>query len=323
MMKASIMNLSQSEFVITVAMMKQTAGAMKMNKTFQSKQNALSVAWTRMTLPTRKHDVMHVFIPSRGRYDGARKLTEAWRQEGFNVHWVVEPKEALDYDYEVEGDKVHPLPIPNAGIGYSRNYCVNLAASFGYESIILADDDIKPGKNANMDWLLEDAEDPKVLGITARYSYHDLCLGSVIRGRSDLILLPIGTFRLVALNVNNVLDIGNYDHTLIGLEDNDLFMRGLQAGYPWMIHLGTWSISTGTRYQPGGMSDFMESHGIPKEGPPPWYQVMADQYPDFVSGHKKNRIRFAWQQAYNRYLPEWRKWSWLHGGDIENYFNDE
>jgi hypothetical protein len=261
-----------------------------------------------------------VFIPSRGRISHARRLTDVWRQEGFDVHWVVEPNEFLDYDYEVEGDKAHALPIPNNGIGYSRNHCVNLAASFGYESIILADDDIKPGKNANMDILVDWAEHPKVLGITARYSYHDLCLGPDIKGMDELILLPTGTFRLVALNVNNVLDIGNYDHTLIGLEDNDLFMRGLQAGYPWMIHLGTYAVSMGKRYQPGGMADFMKDHGIPSDDIPPWYQVMADQYPAFVSGHKKNRIRFAWKQAYDHYLPEWRKWSALHGGDLRNYF---
>lgn len=267
-----------------------------------------------------------VFIPSRGRFDGARKLTETWREHGFDVHWVVEPKEHLDYDYEVEGDKVHSLPIPDAGIGYSRNHCVNLAASMGFDSIILADDDIKPSKN--MDWLVEDAEDPKILGITAKYAYHDFCFRERVQGRNDLILLPTGTFRLVALNVMNVLNLGNYDHTLEYAEDCDLFLRGLEAGYPWMIHLGTWSISTGTRYQPGGMVDFAGDSVELAEKKKYWHETLYQQYPDFVNDPtkadftKQNSIRISWQKAYNHYLPDWRKWSALHGGDIEIYFDE-
>ena len=271
-------------------------------------------------------DNYHVFIPSRGRYQGAHKLTEIWRQQGFEVHWVVEPSEWLDYDGEAEGDKVHELPKPNMGIGFSRNHCINLAASFGYESIILADDDIKPSRN--IDWLAEDAEDPKVLGITAQYSYHGLCLGDKIKGRNDLILLPTGTFRLVALNVQNVLNLGNYDHTLEYAEDCDLFLRGLEAGFPWMIHLGSWSNSTGARYQPGGMIDYVGDSIDLMYKKRQWHERLYQQYPDFINDPtkadftKQNSIRIAWQKAYNHYLPDWRKWSALHGGDIEDYFDE-
>jgi hypothetical protein len=276
-----------------------------------------------------------VYIPSRGRWDGSNKLARTWLKEGFDVNWILEAAEHEPYLESMIGISlddgnafraghihIHPLPKPNMGVGFARNHALNVAASYGCKSIILADDDIKPGKQANMFLLTEEALHPKVLGITARYSYHDLCLGPDIRGRNDLVLLSTGTFRLVGLNVNNVLDIGNYDHTLIGLEDNDLFLRGLEAGYPWLIHLGTYANSIGTRYQPGGMSDFMEDHGISKEDVPPWYKDLADQYPDFVSGADTKRIRFKWKQAYDHYLPGWRKWSALDGGDLARYLGE-
>jgi hypothetical protein len=268
----------------------------------------------------------HVFIPSRGRWIGARKLADAWHQQDFEVTFVVEKDEATQYASRVEDCRVDPLPVRNAGIGFSRNHCVDLAASYGYESIILADDDIKPGKH--MDWLIEDAEDPKILGITARYSYHDFALGPKIKDMSDLILMPTGLFRLVALNVMNVENLGNYDHTLEYAEDCDLFLRGLREGFPWMTHLGTWSMSIGKRYEPGGMLDYAggEENLAIKKGQ--WHRTLHDQYPSIVNKHtercagKQNCIRVGWQRAYDKYMPGWREYSAIHGGDIEKYFSE-
>lgn len=271
------------------------------------------------------------FIPSRGRALNARKLADSWVQAGIIPHFVVEPDEAPTYASKVQDIQVHPLPIRNGGIGFSRNHCVNLAASFGHKSMILADDDIKPAKNySNMVGFAEAAKYKKVLGITARYGYHDLCLGPKIRGRNDLILLPTGTFRLVALNVDNVLDLGNYDHTLDYAEDCDLFLRGLKEGYPWMIHLGTRTGSIGTRYQPGGMLDYaVAGCATGLDGmKPAWHRELHNQYPDVTNAHtekcagKQNCIRVAWRKAYDKYMPEWKEYSALHGGDLHKYLKE-
>lgn len=281
----------------------------------------------------------HVFIPSRGRWHGALKLTHVWREHGFEVHWVVEPNEALAYKAAVADTRyddadawavVHQLPRPNMGIGFSRNHCMSLAASFGLRAMILADDDIKPGRlveKANMKNFVECAGHSKVLGITARYGYHDLCLGDKIRDRDDLILLPSGTFRLVALNVDNVLSLGNYDKSLEYAEDCDLFLRGLEAGYPWMIHLGTHSNSIGGRYEPGGLLAYAggdpDALNCKKKD---WHCELYHKYPEFVNDpakadfSKQNSIRISWRKAYNELMPDWQKWSALHGGYINDYF---
>src|SRR3954466_4241568 len=69
-----------------------------------------------------------VFIPSRGRPNGARKLTQAWHEEGFDVNWVVERREHDDYFDKIVGyapisgppdsnppkTHIHILPVSNA-----------------------------------------------------------------------------------------------------------------------------------------------------------------------------------------------------------------
>lgn len=276
----------------------------------------------------------HVFIPTRGRHADIKKLVNEWMKHGFQPHLVVEPSEIDLYKKATDsiGFGIHPLEWDNQGIGNARAHCVNLAASFGYKSIILADDDIKPSRlvdKARMLELAASARHKKVLGITARYSYHDLCLGSKITDRDDVILLPTGTFRLVALNVANVLDIGNYDKNLEYAEDCDLFLRGLEAGFPWMVHLGTWSNSIGKRYQPGGMLAFAGGEHNLEDSKKSWHETLYDKYPMFINDPEKadftkqNSIRISWRKAYDHYLPDWRKWSMLQGGDLSVYTHGE
>jgi hypothetical protein len=293
----------------------------------------------------------HVIIPSRGRAVSAREITKFWGDEGFNITWLAEPHEADRYWSQIVGMAplygppktdpprviVHSLGMANAGIGFARNQAVHLAHRLGLESFILADDDIKPArKGGNMIGMVEAAKHPKVLGITARYSYHDLCLDLKNKenklaahypaGRlAHPILLSTGTFRMVGLNVENVLRLGNYDAKLEYAEDCDLFLRGLQAGYPWLLHAGTWTNSIGTRYLPGGMLDFAGGKEKLEERKPDWHWDLHDKWPKFTNDHtnkckgKQNCIRIQWKRAYDHFLPNWREWSDLDGGSIERY----
>lgn len=283
-----------------------------------------------------------VVIPSRGRAPEAKKLTAIWQSKGFNVTWMVEPEEH-DIYCNALASKSGPLLKPgshtfvtaldksNAGISYSRNCCVELAEQQGWPSIILADDDIKPSTRRcdGMADILEACEHPKITGITARYSYHDLCLGPDIKDMDDIILLPTGTFRLVGLNVKNVLELGNYDTDLEYAEDCDLFLRSLQAGRPWLVHLGSFANSIGTRYTPGGMLDYAGGDvGNLSKSKELWHQQLHDKWPTVTNEHKplkcrgkQNCIRVYWQKAYDQFLPNWRQWSELHGGDLQDYID--
>lgn len=280
-----------------------------------------------------KPDEPTVYIPTRGRLKNVTKLLDLWDQESFFVVLVVEEHEAEDHRKLVHEMKMDPYaavivpPYGVEGIGPIRKWIVEHAASCGLKSIILSDDDIKPGKDSNMKELWEQAQHYKVLGITARYSYHDFSLGPEIKYRDDLILMPNGTFRIIGLNIMNALAIGNYDpHLICVQEDGELMMRGVQNGFPWLIHLGTKTGSIHGRYQPGGIADFMGSMTERFRIQRQCHIYLNEKHPDYVNKPKpdddlsqKNGVRISWRKLYNDWLPEWKTWSALHGGDIEEY----
>lgn len=281
-----------------------------------------------------------VYIPSRGRSKNVAKLLRAWfidRNHGLRVRFVVEHADFNDYCDAISVIEsqlpdntrvgVSTLPASNQGVGYARNYTLKLAASRGEKSIILSDDDIRP--DAKSDWIrfwaLAAADD--VLGITARYSYHDLALGPGIKDKSGLILLPSGTFRLIALNVKNVMDLGNYDPELTCLyEDGDLMLRGIEAGYPWLIDLGTKANSMGSRYAAGGLSDYFgEDHwaGDRHEAERACHLYLRSKHPKYVNDPpadgevtRGNGVRVRWQKCYDDNIADWRTLSDLHGGSL-------
>jgi hypothetical protein len=278
----------------------------------------------------------HVYIPSKGRAHLVYKMASYWVNDFFNVTYVVEPQDAADYTRAIErlqgrfkddglAIDVKILPKDNQGISYSRHHCIILAASYGLDSMILSDDDFKPGRNSGLDSVVEFAKNPKVLGITAKYGYHDLCLGPSIRGRKDIVLMPVGSQAVVGLNIRNVMDLGNYDKSLDYAEDCDLFIRAIQAGYPWLIALGASVTSVGVRYAPGGMAEYAGDRLAEKKAE--WHINIHDKWPEFTNEHtakcagKQNCIRMKWRKVYDVLMPNWREYSDLHGGSLKEYLD--
>lgn len=261
-----------------------------------------------------------VYIPSRGRPNNVSKLVSAWDNQFFDVFFMVEPGEADLYEQQVkvagaqDFTSVIALPDSNLGVGFSRTHCLEHAQSDGLESIICSDDDIKP--TSGMDELIDTAADPMVLGVTAWYSYQDLMLGIKGMKRSDIILAPSCIVRLFGLNVKNALEIGGFDASLKCLDDGDFMVRGLMAGYPWLIHLGAKSTSFAPRHATGGVQSL--GSGALAES----VSAIAEKYPEYTTVVSENKLRYKWRKLYDDYLPDWKHWSALQGGDIANYFGE-
>lgn len=265
-----------------------------------------------------------VYISSRGRVANARKVVPIWHNQGFefDIFIAVEPDEFYLYanglsECGINYAEILPLPRPNQGLAYSRKFCVTHAASFGWESIIATDDDIKPVHGVEN--TVMDAAHPKALGITIRYSYHDLALGDKIRSLGGIILQPNGMFRMVALNVNNVMRLGNYDPNADNCEDADLMLRGLEAGFPWMVDLDSKAASIGKRHEPGGSLDYINTIGRSIYDHTHKKPILVKKFPEIATSNSEGKTRVAWLKAHDKYLPDWRKWSALHGGDLAEY----
>jgi hypothetical protein len=270
-------------------------------------------------------DKPKVYISSRGRVANVQKVVPLWHNQGFDIFIAVEPDEFMLYakgltECGISYAEILPLPKANQGLAYNRRYCVTHAASFGWEAIVATDDDIKPVFGVSSTAM--DASHPKALGITIRYSYHDLALGPKIKKLGGIILQPNGMFRMVALNVANVMKVGNYDPAADNCEDADLMMRGLQAGFPWMVDLDSKAASMGKRHEPGGSLDYINAIGRSVADHTHKKPILQEKFPEVISSNSEGKTRVAWLRAHDLFLPGWRKWSDLHGGDIGAYLED-
>lgn len=275
-------------------------------------------------------DNPRVYIPSRGRPNNVSKLVSAWDNQFFDVFFMVEPDEAELYQKEVnlagaqDFTTVLSLPDRNLGVGFSRTHCLRHAEADGFESIICSDDDIKP--TSGMDELIDTAADSMVLGVTAWYSYQDLMLGIKGSKRDDLILCPSCIVRLFGLNVKNSLELGGFDAELRCGDDADFMIRGVIAGYPWLIHLGAKATSFAPRFATGGVEALEnavtdgEVVGAKGQATRDAVARIAEKFPDIANAVRPDKLSYKWRKLYDTYLPEWKHWSALHGGDIENYF---
>jgi hypothetical protein len=258
----------------------------------------------------------------------------------FDVVFSVEPDELEKYEAEIDRAGAREfasciaLPDRNLGVGFSRTFCLEHAASDGLESIICSDDDIKPntGRNgesdAGMDKLIEICEDPMVLGCTAYYSYLDLMLGIKGKDRKDVIIAPNCIVRLFGLNVKESLDLGGFDASLKCGDDADFLIRGIYAGFPWLIHLGAKAVSFAPRFATGGVAALEDAvsvgevKGAKGDATREAVRIIAEKFPDIATAVRPDKLSYKWRQLYDNELPDWKHWSPLHGGNINNYFGE-
>lgn len=276
------------------------------------------------------------YIPSRGRWENVPKLVKAWDDCMFDVKFMVEPDEVELYEKQIPKAQEHcvevlALPDRNLGVGYSRTLCLFHAEADGFDSIICSDDDIKPNtgrsgdKDAGMDGLVDLAADPMVIGVTAYYSYQDLMLGIKGGPRTDVIIAPSCIVRMFGLNVKKSLEIGGFDSNLKCGDDADFMIRSVMAGYPWLIDLAAKAISFAPRFATGGVDALEKATskgdvvGAKGDATREAVRIIAEKFPDIASPVRPDKLSYKWQKLYDTYLPEWRHWSPLHGGNILNY----
>jgi hypothetical protein len=281
-----------------------------------------------------------VYIPSRGRWENVPKLLKAWDDCFFDVKFMVEPDEVEKYESEIPKQyarmvEVLALPDRNLGVGYSRTLCLLHADNDGFESIICSDDDIKPNtgrsgdQDAGMDGLVDLAGDPMVLGATAYYSYQDLMLGIKGGPRKDVIIAPSCIVRMFGLNVKNSLEIGGFDSDLKCGDDADFMIRGVIAGYPWLIDLAAKAISFAPRFAVGGVEALEkdistgEVKGAKGDATRDAVRIISEKFPEIANPVRPDKLSYKWRKLYDDNLPDWKHWSPLHGGNIRNYLGED
>lgn len=270
---------------------------------------------------------MVVYIPTTSRIETLRKTVPYWLEQDMQVRLVVERNEYHPHNKLKQeqgwGKDVYilPLPLSGRGIGYARKYCVTHAKATNNLSIIMSDDDHYIAESSDAWELIDEAENPYILGIGATRSLHDRFTDGAISANSGVILCPGGWgFTVRGVNVENTLAVGNYDPALHSFgEDAELARRGIaQLGIPWFVHCDVKFVAVNKRYDPGGFSAKYRTLEARQAAERECLGIIHKRWPDYTSEPDK-KPRMAWQKLLSHYIPEWRDYSVMHGGSTEKY----
>ena len=293
-----------------------------------------------------------VYIPTKGRPHLMEKIVPAWWGQGYEVRLVVERKDAEAYKEAVQKLKkqaMHQgvtttrmivLPASDQGIGYARNRIIRLAYGQGLETIIMADDDVKPRQynglfNTDDMALLQDAvlnakyndhtwTDRPILGCAPLYSFHNssIALDGLPKrdqeeGRRRVFIAHTGLFqRCYALNVGLVMKLGNFDPGFaVDKEDNDLILNGINMGLPWTFHTGVWFNSIQGRYAPGGIRQLMDNENNKFDWAKACWLLLKQKWPLFVNDPATAKSpRVSWAKAWDAKFPGWKMYHAMKDG---------
>lgn len=270
-----------------------------------------------------------VYIVTRARHDNLRKVVPRWlvaTPGTIPIVLVTDKSEAAglqqlsrEEHWFQRGDvRVKRLRYDRRGVGYARHEAVSHAYGQGHRTIIMADDDIMPRAGESVNRLLRSARWGTTLGVGATHSQHDLLTGGYTKDHTNVILCPSGYgFQLFALNVENAIAAGNYDVALDCFgEDAELMRNGISLGIPWKLHCGVKCQKIGKRGDYGGIQSLYNGYNDNRvKAERRCQELIHERWPDFTSTPPKPS-RMAWQRFYDHYIPEWRRYSAMHGGGI-------
>lgn len=271
-----------------------------------------------------------VYIPTRGRWDRLDKIADAWVFWGFTVVFVTEHDQeeaSVQWRQRYCGANEHPAGMikvlyiadrPGNGIGWVRDKIVTEAHRQRLDAFIMSDDDCYPDiQRVTPSALLEAVRTHPVLACAASHSQQDWMLKGVLSRRpNEVILAPHGIgYQLFAINTERAVEIGGFDASLKVYEDSEFHRQGVQFGYPWSQHTGVILKKTGRCGDPGGIQDYM-AEAERERYAESVLAILSERWgPKFIRKTAKG-YRQEWAKFYDHHLPGWRKWSAIHGGDI-------
>jgi len=261
--------------------------------------------------------VTQVFIPTRNRAWLLEKVLPKWQEQPVDdIIVVIEPQDKKRYRYVInEYRNVSTLMLPknDQGINYSRNYIVDWAYRFGLSRIIMADDDIYPRPDSDVNRLFE-WKGLNTLGIGIMVPFYGLMFGNQTIKNEDRPLMSKGALgkRLFSLNIPRVIATGNFDVALhSGWGDDELVRQGMASlKATWYVHAGVNGVSVAGRYTKGGINDLHgEDQDSRREGQLHSHKIIYDKWgPRYISTPKNgNRMVCRWKLFMDDYVPGWQK----------------
>jgi len=255
-----------------------------------------------------------VFIPTRARYDLVERIIPKWNEqvEKPELYLVVERWERGRYSgiaRKFDNVEVLVLGKSNKGINYARRWIVQEAARSNLKKIIQADDDLFPHPSTDVRKLF-DFDGLPTLGLGVMMPYYGLMFGNDTIKAADRPLMSKGALgkRLFSLNVQDVIDIGNFDARLhSGWGDDELVRDGMaQKQYTWYVQAAVKGVSIANRFTPGGINHFHQEDVTSRlAGQEVSHNIIYKKWgAEFVST-PGGAMRFQWKKFMNKFVPDW------------------
>lgn len=256
-----------------------------------------------------------IFIPTRNRTQYLEKAIPHWLEQDLNgLYIVVEPQEYVKHrtflrrkGWDCDVDIVK-LKRDNRGVNYARNAIIRYGAKEGLSSVVMADDDLFPSKNSDINDLTINDD---MIGVGACCSYYGLFLGnSFVKEDHDHVLVPGGWgYRMFLIDVDAALGLGNYDLKLRSLwGDNDMARMSMsRLGIGWYISTNVWYSSTAPRYAPGGIADLYGGNKLRRlQMEKVLHGYLNKKWGDRYINKPPKRIMCRWRRFLDDYVENWR-----------------
>lgn len=254
-----------------------------------------------------------VYIPTRDRRDLLERVLKKWNEPEptHEIYLVVERWEQGRYGKLAErfpNVEIMVLPRINKGINYARNWIVRDAYRRHLSQIIMADDDLYPRPNADVNRLFE-WNNLNCLGIGIMMPYYGLMFGNHTMKEEDRPLMSKGALgkRLFSVNIERAIDI-NFDVRLhSGWGDDEWVRDGMAMEQAtWYVHAGVNGVSVANRYTKGGLNSLHGGNLARRElGQKQSQQIIYKKWgPEYVSD-PLGPMRFQWKKFLNKFVPYW------------------
>jgi hypothetical protein len=219
----------------------------------------------------------------------------------------------------IPGVGVIALPPGTYGLGETRQFILEHAASKDRDAIIISDDDHRPKAGANMWDLLAAAMAPDVLGVGASRPLTDRFNGGALTRNRGIIMCPGGWgFTVYGLNVRNATHIGGFDPNIHFFgEDAELARNGIAYHqWFWRVSCDVWIEQLNVRNAPGGISSVFNGDAEARaKAERKDRAYLRQMWPEYIS-RPDQKPRMAWSRMLDDYIPGWRERSALHGGSL-------
>ena len=252
-----------------------------------------------------------IIIPTRDRFDLLAKTVPHWLEQDLPIVLMVEYAQLTMHRSLVRENgwpiKVYCHQDSGRGVGYARHSCVDLAAHYGLDAFLMVDDDTRPTKG-DARRLLKFVASGKAMAAAAWMPNYGLWFpnGNALAKEPNLCIpRPSGPDRTIALNVELVKLVGNYDMNIdVWCDNAELNRCGIKGKQLWYVHTGLHIKSLNKHNDPGGCFTYMEQQGTDmavrmKKLHTYVYHKWGERY---INDPSKSRMITQWQKMYTDFI---------------------